>query len=72
MASDPVHPGERVSVCNGKCGAALHRLGRKIKRNIRVMDDMKGLGHSSISTTATYLDHIAPGRVISMMKERKW
>ena len=30
------------------------------------------LGHSSIATTARYLDHIAPQAVIETMREREW
>jgi site-specific recombinase XerD len=32
----------------------------------------KQLGHSAISTTATYLDHIAPWRVIDLVSARNW
>ncbi len=32
----------------------------------------KQLGHSSIATTARYLDHIAPQDVIERMSERAW
>ena len=32
----------------------------------------KQLGHSSIATTARYLDHIAPQQVINAMRKRKW
>ena len=30
------------------------------------------LGHSSITTTARYLDHIAPTAVIEAMRRRSW
>jgi site-specific recombinase XerD len=30
------------------------------------------LGHSSIATTARYLDHISPGKVIEAMRARSW
>ena len=30
------------------------------------------LGHSSITTTAKYLDHIAPAAVIDTMRARTW
>jgi integrase/recombinase XerD len=30
------------------------------------------LGHTSISTTARYLDHISPAEVIKVMRERAW
>ena len=32
----------------------------------------KQLGHSSIATTARYLDHVAPQAVIETMRARKW
>jgi len=32
----------------------------------------KQLGHSSIATTARYLDHVAPTLVIEAMQSRKW
>ena len=32
----------------------------------------KQLGHSSISTTSRYLDHVAPQAVIDAMQQRKW
>ena len=32
----------------------------------------KQLGHASISTTARYLDHIAPQQVIDAMRKREW
>jgi site-specific recombinase XerD len=32
----------------------------------------KQLGHASISTTARYLDHLAPKAVIETMKKREW
>jgi len=32
----------------------------------------KQLGHSSIATTATYLDHVAPAAVIEAMRRRTW
>ena len=32
----------------------------------------KQLGHSSIATTARYLDHIAPQQVVDAMRNRKW
>jgi site-specific recombinase XerD len=32
----------------------------------------KQLGHSSISTTARYLDHVSPKAVIDVMKQREW
>ncbi len=32
----------------------------------------KQLGHRSISTTARYLDHIAPQAVIAVMRGREW
>jgi site-specific recombinase XerD len=32
----------------------------------------KQLGHTSIATTARYLDHIAPTIVIETMRERRW
>jgi len=32
----------------------------------------KQLGHSSISTTARYLDHLAPRAVIETMRNRTW
>lgn len=32
----------------------------------------KQLGHSSIATTAKYLDHIAPQQVIDTMRQREW
>lgn len=32
----------------------------------------KQLGHSSISTTARYLDHIQPQQVIEVMRGREW
>ncbi len=31
-----------------------------------------GLGHTSITTTARYLDHIAPRAVIEAMRGRAW
>ncbi len=30
------------------------------------------LGHASITTTACYLDHLAPRAVIETMRNRKW
>ena len=30
------------------------------------------LGHSSISTTARYLDHLAPRAVIETIRQRNW
>jgi len=30
------------------------------------------LGHASISTTARYLDHLAPRAVIETMRRRSW
>ncbi len=32
----------------------------------------KALGHASIATTATYLDHIAPQQVIDTLRRREW
>jgi len=32
----------------------------------------KQLGHSSIATTARYLDHVAPQDVIDVMRKREW
>jgi integrase len=32
----------------------------------------KQLGHRSITTTARYLDHIAPLAVIEAMRRRRW
>jgi integrase len=32
----------------------------------------KQLGHASISTTARYLDHLAPRAVIEAMRKRSW
>jgi len=32
----------------------------------------KQLGHSSIATTARYLDHISPAAVVEAMKKREW
>ncbi len=32
----------------------------------------KQLGHSSIATTARYLDHISPSAVVQAMRERSW
>jgi integrase len=32
----------------------------------------EALGHSSIATTARYLDHIAPAAVIETMRQRCW
>jgi integrase len=32
----------------------------------------KQLGHASISTTARYLDHLAPRAVIEAMRSRAW
>lgn len=32
----------------------------------------KQLGHSSIATTARYLDHISPAAVVDAMKQREW
>jgi len=32
----------------------------------------KQLGHSNIGTTARYLDHIAPTRVVEAVSKRKW
>jgi site-specific recombinase XerD len=32
----------------------------------------KQLGHSSIATTARYLDHIAPEQVVQAMRKRQW
>jgi site-specific recombinase XerD len=32
----------------------------------------KQLGHSNIGTTARYLDHVAPTRVIEAVSSRKW
>ena len=32
----------------------------------------KQLGHSSIATTAKYLDHIQPQAVIDVMRSREW
>ena len=32
----------------------------------------KQLGHSSIATTARYLDHISPAAVVEAMKRREW
>jgi len=32
----------------------------------------KQLGHVSLATTDTYLDHIAPADVIRAISERKW
>jgi site-specific recombinase XerD len=32
----------------------------------------KQLGHSSIATTAQYLDHISPSAVVQAMRERTW
>lgn len=32
----------------------------------------KQLGHTSIATTARYLDHVAPARVIEIMSSRVW
>jgi hypothetical protein len=32
----------------------------------------KQLGHAAISTTATYLDHIAPWRVVDLVAAREW
>ncbi len=32
----------------------------------------KQLGHASISTTAHYLDHIAPWAVVEVMRQRQW
>jgi site-specific recombinase XerD len=32
----------------------------------------KALGHSSIATTARYLDHVAPAAVVAAMRSRPW
>jgi integrase len=32
----------------------------------------KQLGHTSIATTARYLDHVAPQQVVDAMRGREW
>jgi integrase len=43
-----------------------------VNENTPVNMISKQLGHSSIATTAVYLDHVNPQAVIDVMRSRSW
>ncbi len=57
--------------------ARLHPLAELGREITPTMDDAiaiitRQLGHASITTTARYLDHLAPRAVIQAMRGRGW
>lgn len=42
------------------------------KEGERIHVIRRQLGHSNAATTASYLDHIAPGDVVEAIKKREW
>jgi len=49
------------------CGAVA-----MLKEGLNIPEVSKALGHSSISTTATYLNHVCPLELVEKMNQRSW
>lgn len=70
--ADQGHPGAGITKRVRAHGLRRTFANELANEGERIHVIRRQLGHSNAATTASYLDHIAPGDVVQAIKKREW